>query len=126
MKCFYHPDRDAVGLCRSCMKGLCTECAVDMTKGLACHGACQKDVADILALTEQNIRHAPLSDRIMKNYGKGSSALGILVLLLALGLLVIGGRALAMGDDAVNPLIFGVVCLLYGGYLSWTARQVRK
>lgn len=27
MKCFYHPDRDAVGQCVECGKGLCSECA---------------------------------------------------------------------------------------------------
>ena len=27
MKCFYHPDRDAVGQCVECSRGLCSECA---------------------------------------------------------------------------------------------------
>ncbi|MBP7275989.1 MAG: hypothetical protein KBA51_07280, partial [Kiritimatiellae bacterium] len=35
MKCFNHEDRDAVGTCKSCGKGVCRECAVDMGKGLA-------------------------------------------------------------------------------------------
>jgi hypothetical protein len=28
MRCFYHHDKEAVGSCKSCGKGLCPECAV--------------------------------------------------------------------------------------------------
>ena len=31
MKCFYHVDRDAVGTCQTCGKGLCQECAAKYT-----------------------------------------------------------------------------------------------
>ena len=29
MKCYYHHDRDAFGVCRICGKGLCLECMSD-------------------------------------------------------------------------------------------------
>lgn len=51
MKCYYHNDRDAVGQCKSCGKGLCTQCQVDLGKGLACKERCEEDV---LALIEHN------------------------------------------------------------------------
>ena len=35
MRCFYHPEREAVGLCKACSKGLCTSCAVDLGHGIA-------------------------------------------------------------------------------------------
>jgi hypothetical protein len=38
MRCFYHNDRDAVGTCRLCSKGLCVECAADMGVALGCKG----------------------------------------------------------------------------------------
>ena len=36
MRCFNHADVDAVGLCRACAKGLCHDCATDLSFGLAC------------------------------------------------------------------------------------------
>ncbi len=47
MKCYYHPQVDAVGICKHCHKGLCTECAVDVGGGLACQTSnndCQAEV----------------------------------------------------------------------------------
>src|SRR6266550_889584 len=38
MKCFTHQDRDAVGICRACSKGLCPECATDLGLAIACRG----------------------------------------------------------------------------------------
>jgi hypothetical protein len=38
MKCFYHQDREAVGLCKACLKGLCVDCGVDLNVALACRG----------------------------------------------------------------------------------------
>jgi len=38
MKCYYHIDDDAVGMCARCGKALCTECAVDVSGALLCPG----------------------------------------------------------------------------------------
>lgn len=48
MNCFYHPTAVAVGTCKSCNKGLCRECAVDLGKGLACKGRCEEDVKAVM------------------------------------------------------------------------------
>jgi hypothetical protein len=36
MKCFYHRERDALGICKSCLKGICDECAIGVGNSLAC------------------------------------------------------------------------------------------
>jgi len=36
MKCYYHEDKDAVGICISCKKGICSECAVEYDNKLYC------------------------------------------------------------------------------------------
>ena len=41
MKCFYHNNQDAVGVCRHCLKGLCNDCAVDFVDGIACKNTCE-------------------------------------------------------------------------------------
>ncbi len=58
MRCFYHHDREAVGTCRSCDKGLCPDCAVDLVEGLACRNRCE---ASVRALIE--VRHESLASR---------------------------------------------------------------
>ena len=47
MNCYYHPETTSIGLCKSCGKGLCSNCAVDLEAGLACRNRCEGDVADI-------------------------------------------------------------------------------
>ncbi len=44
MKCFRHPDLDALGICRSCFKGLCGLCVVDVGNGIACKNSCEQSV----------------------------------------------------------------------------------
>jgi hypothetical protein len=54
MKCFYHNESDAVGVCRHCLKGICAECAVDFGDGLACKDHCEskaKATAQLVANT---------------------------------------------------------------------------
>jgi hypothetical protein len=36
MKCFSHPDKDAVGLCARCGKTVCTTCAKEFDEGVIC------------------------------------------------------------------------------------------
>jgi hypothetical protein len=56
MRCFYHQDREAVGTCKSCGKGVCGECVVDLGKGLACRSRCEADVRAVIALIDRNIQ----------------------------------------------------------------------
>ena len=56
MKCFNHPDRSAIGICKSCYKGLCQECAVDLEHGLACKDKHETDVENIKMVTDKNIK----------------------------------------------------------------------
>jgi heme exporter protein D len=48
MKCFTHTDVDAVGVCRSCGKGVCKACAVDLGQGIACANSCEVNVRDLI------------------------------------------------------------------------------
>lgn len=44
MRCFNHSEREAVAICKSCNKGLCKECAVEVDNGIACKGKCEEEV----------------------------------------------------------------------------------
>lgn len=63
MRCFYHPEKDAVALCKSCGKGVCSDCCVDLGKGVACRGRCEEDARGIIQLIEHNV------DIVQRNLG---------------------------------------------------------
>ena len=56
MKCFYHRDTDAVGLCRHCARALCAACAAERETGLACINRCEGEVDRVAALIKRNVR----------------------------------------------------------------------
>lgn len=44
MRCYTHRTSDSIGICKSCGKGLCEQCVVDLGFALTCRGACE-DIA---------------------------------------------------------------------------------
>ncbi len=54
MKCFNHPDKDAVGICKNCNKGLCKDCIVEVENGIACKETCVEEVKLINSLINRN------------------------------------------------------------------------
>ena len=54
MKCFYHPDRDAVATCKNCSRGVCPECSAEVAPGIACRGKCEADVAALNLVLERS------------------------------------------------------------------------
>ena len=56
MHCFIHQDRNAVGCCKACGKGLCPDCAVDLGHGLSCKGPHEEVVQSHNAIINFNAR----------------------------------------------------------------------
>jgi hypothetical protein len=44
MRCFYHHETEAIGICMSCLRGVCPACANDLGDGLACRDRCEARV----------------------------------------------------------------------------------
>lgn len=42
MKCYNHEDKDAVGICVSCKKGICKDCAIEYNEKLYCKDCIEK------------------------------------------------------------------------------------
>jgi hypothetical protein len=47
VKCFRHREVDAIGICKSCQRGLCGDCVEIVDRGLACRESCVEDVRRI-------------------------------------------------------------------------------
>ena len=56
MKCFKHPEKDAIGMCKACNKGLCADCANDLGHGLACKGEHEEMVETYNMIIERNAK----------------------------------------------------------------------
>lgn len=54
MKCFHHLQNEAVGACKYCFRGVCSQCARDTGVGLACSEACENEIKSVHALVERN------------------------------------------------------------------------
>jgi len=54
MNCYRHHEAYAVGICKNCSKGICTECAVDVGNGIACKNECEEEVKNINELIAKN------------------------------------------------------------------------
>ena len=54
MKCFNHPQDDAVGSCKHCFKGVCGQCAKDTGMGIVCSPSCEVEVKAIYSMIERN------------------------------------------------------------------------
>ncbi len=55
MNCFYHPDKPAIGLCKYCQRGLCTECAAIVDDVLACTHRHEDEVHQLEQLAARNL-----------------------------------------------------------------------
>jgi len=123
MKCFYHQQRDAVGSCKSCGKGLCPECAVDLGKGLACRGRCEEDVRGVIGLIDRNIKMSPQAARLLDS-SRGVRA-GASVFNLVMGaLFVLWG--FTDPDRFAFLIILGVCFLVYGAVSIIQSRRLDR
>ena len=123
MKCFNHQDRDAVGTCKSCGKGICRDCAVDMTKGLACRDKCEKDVASLIALIDQNIQLSPVGQNVMINLRKNTYVQASFLLTAGLVFLLTGFAADRIFE---MPGLLGIAFIAYGTYILWRGLKLPK
>jgi hypothetical protein len=122
MRCFYHEDREAVGSCKSCGKGLCRECAVDLTKGLACRGHCEADAQAIIQLIDRNIQLSSTSSRVVQTSRGIRSGAGIFHIIMGV-LFVVWGLTT---DYLRFIIVLGVGFIGYGVYLLYMARKLGK
>jgi hypothetical protein len=109
--CFYHQERDAVGSCKSCGKGVCSACAVDLGKGLACRGRCEDDVKAVLALVEENLRMVGRTPRILRSNRQSHVWAAVLFILLGAAFLAWG----LLSEAGLSFLVvLGGIFLAYG------------
>lgn len=122
MFCYYHEGRPAVGCCRSCLKGVCRDCAVDMDRGLACRDRCETDVRELLATIHQSVQTRAASGGILKASKSMWGGLAAVALLVGAG---VGAWGLTLPVFREISLL-GIPFLVIGLLTLRVARDVRK
>jgi len=109
MRCFHHPELDAVGTCKVCNKGLCEACAADLGHSLACKGEHEALAESVHNLVLRNMQVQGVARKV-------SYAAPMLYAFMGLLFLVFGLRDGLQADRfevymGTGFLIFAVVVL---------------
>jgi len=122
MNCYYHHDHPAVGICKSCNKGLCHECAVDIGNGLACKNACEDEVKALNDMLERNKTAYQKAGRVYKRNALISGLIGCFFLLW--------GILQATFTDGVGLAVifipFGVIMLIASLLSIRSGKQIAR
>jgi len=78
MNCYYHPNKPAIGLCKYCQRGLCSDCAAHAGDSLACKDLHEQQVLAMEAMMQKNILQ---SKRVGSDYLRNTIFYGIVGML---------------------------------------------
>lgn len=76
MNCYIHRDLSSVGICKSCGRGLCPECATEVGEGLSCPGRCEPRVQILNTMIERNAQIITTTNRSFKSAAFFSITMG--------------------------------------------------
>jgi len=108
MECFYHAGRPVIGLCRSCFRGLCRECAVDLDRALACRDRCESHARDLIATLDVSTRYRGVTPAVRTLW----SGMAVIALLVAAFVVVLGLRLPIYREIALLGIPFLLIGLL--------------
>jgi hypothetical protein len=127
MICFYHPDKPAIGLCKYCQRGLCSDCAALVIStplnprddSLACKNRHEGQVHALEEMTKQNILK---SKRARSDYVRNTVFYGIVGLLFtAFGV----SQLKWLGLQAIVYAVIGLA-LLYAAVANYLESRKYK
>ena len=112
MKCFYAPNEDAVGVCKSCGRGLSATYLTEFPEGLACKGRCEQKTECLIDLINGGVKNQKASRELLKSPGRVPMASGFF-------LITLGGIFIYQYLDTERRgpflLLSGIAFLVYGG-----------
>lgn len=123
MNCFYHSDVQAVGLCKSCMRGLCVACAADSSRSLACKERCEEDVRQLDEMIQRNARLIDVATVNARGQRTAMIVVGIFVALF--GGFFVWGSLQREEEPIWVMLVLGVLLILYALYMILRSYRFR-
>lgn len=107
MECYYHEDRSACGICKSCQRGICRDCASEVSNGIACKASCETQAAELDAMITFSKNMEEKSSLLINSVGIGTSELFNIVL----GSLFFG---FGLYEDKEFIMYLGIAFLVFG------------
>lgn len=74
-----------MGCCRSCLKGVCRECAHDVGGGVACRNECEEAARGIIAMVRQGVDQRGVQGSLVRSTRGLWSGLALVALLVGVG-----------------------------------------
>jgi hypothetical protein len=117
VNCFYHPDKPAIGLCKYCQRGLCSECAAIVDDVVACKNRHEDEVRQLGQLAARNLFQAK---RVGSAYMRNAIFYGLVgVLFAGFGLM----QYRFLGLQAVFFMMIGLFLLYAAGANYFEGRK---
>ncbi len=121
MKCFNHEKIDAVGVCRSCGRGLCRDCIAEVGLSCSCKGECEEVVATMNDLVERGRTAYQKTSAAQSRFGIVFGLMGVVPLALA-------GACFADAQSELGYVFVAVSVplLVLGALMIYSARRLRE
>lgn len=120
MRCYYHPEVEAIGVCKNCYKGIRDESAAEVGGGLACRGRCEQKVQAINDLVARNVAAYPRSARLQVHNAIWTAVSG--VVFGAYGLVALSDNLTSL---RIFMLVMGITYLGLAGINFLASRSLR-
>jgi hypothetical protein len=117
MKCYNHPESEAVATCKHCYKGMCAACAKNSGWGFVCSPQCEEEVKMVRAMVERNRKMIPFAAR-----NSARSA----IILFAMAAVFIGFGLVVTGPFRIYMIAFGLIMLVGGGFSVLNSRRLAR
>lgn len=118
MHCFNHTSSSAVGVCKACQKGLCSECAVDVGMGIACKDSCELHVAEINEMNERSLKIYGIGKYKSRVPATGVLLWGSLALILWITFFYANYRTGSINYEIAAPAVILTILTAFAFYSS--------
>src|SRR5437764_410634 len=116
MKCFTHPGADAVGSCKHCCKGICTQCATDTGIGVVCSANCAEEVKAIRAMVDRNKKAYPM---VARTHSRNAVWFALLAVFM-----IVFGIAARPGFMSAYLIGFGALMFVGAAFSVFNSRRL--
>jgi len=121
MKCYNHPEREAVAVCRACGKAVCQECGLETGNGIACRQSCAGILAEKTEHYSRQVAHLKNLKRLNFLGSLFSIGMGLLFIYFSfMGYGVVYDLILLLGAGFT---VYGMVVQLVNMIIFFTSKK---
>jgi hypothetical protein len=116
MKCFYHPEHDAVGMCAQCGKAACRDCIEDIGSRLLCKGC----MVQALNRREDKREASAIQKQITRDAAARKCGFSKKLFIGAAAVITVFAALSGTGNPKAPPVAMSPVTGLFLAYLIWS------